>query len=95
LLGLSRLQAILERLPANHELTPCIRISGNDVTLAKNGLRALPLLVDFLTRQHLQAQRARLKNRVLRSCESRGVPLPQIGIEAEELGADMCGYWLG
>ena len=95
LLGLSRLRAILEHLPANHELTPCIRISGSDVTLARNGLRALPLLVDVLTRQHLRSQRAQLKNRVLHSCRRRGVPLPQMGIGAEELGADMSGYWLG
>jgi len=95
LLGLSRLRAILEHLPANHRLTPCIQISGSDVTLAKNGLRALPLLVDVLTRQHLQARRAQLKNRVLRSCKRRGVPLPQMGIGMEELGADMEGYWLG
>jgi eukaryotic-like serine/threonine-protein kinase len=93
LLGMSRLLAILQHLPPNHELSDYIKVSGSEVSLTKNGVRALPLLVDVLTRQHLPALRAQLKDRVLRSCLERGVPLPQMGIGVEEAGAG--GYWFG
>jgi serine/threonine-protein kinase len=94
-LGPSRLHAILEHLPAKHELYEYIKISGSDVTLTKDGVQALPLLVDVMTRQHLPALRTQLKDLVLRNCLSRGVPLPQMGIGVEETGADAGGYWLG
>jgi glyoxylase-like metal-dependent hydrolase (beta-lactamase superfamily II) len=95
LVGASRLRAILEHLPANNELAQYIRISASDITLIKNGVRALPLLVDVLTRHHLPAYRSQFKDRVLRSCLARGIPLPQMGVGVEEPGAEVGGYWFG
>lgn len=92
--GVSRPRAILEQLPTNHELWEYIQISGSEVTLVKNGVRALPLIVDVMARQHMPALRTLLKDLVLRSCLDRGLPLPQMGLGVEEIGAEAGGDWL-
>ena len=78
--GVSRPRTILEQLPSNHELWQYIQLSGNEVTLVKNGVRALPLIVDVMTRKQLPALRSLLKDLVLRRCLDRGLPLSLIHI---------------
>jgi glyoxylase-like metal-dependent hydrolase (beta-lactamase superfamily II) len=95
LLGASELRSLLQHLPRDHELADCIRIAGDDVRLERKGVRALPLLVDVASLGRSPVFRAMLKDRVLRGCLERGLPLPQLGVGVEETGADPSGYWLG
>jgi hypothetical protein len=94
-LGASEVRSLLQHLPQGHELAGCIRITGDEVRLERNGVRALPLLVDVAALGHAPAFRAMLKDRILRGCLERGVPLPQMGVGVEETGAEPSGYWLG
>ncbi len=95
LLGPSELRSLLTHLPREHELASCIRITGDEVHLERHGIRALPLLVDVAALGRQPVFRSMLKDRVLRGCLERGLPLPQMGIGVEETGADLSGYWLG
>jgi glyoxylase-like metal-dependent hydrolase (beta-lactamase superfamily II) len=95
LLGASEFRSLLQHLPREHELASCIRISGDDVRLERHGVRALPLLVDVAAMGRQPVFRAMLKDRVLRGCLDRGIPLPQMGVGVEESGAEPAGYWLG
>ncbi|HEY1272460.1 MAG TPA: hypothetical protein VGF08_10770 [Terriglobales bacterium] len=95
LLGVSEVRSLLQHLPRDHELADCIRINGDEVRLERNGVRALPLLVDVAALGRLPVFRAMLKDRVLRGCLERGVPLPQMGVGVAETGAEPSGYWLG
>ncbi|MGH7171778.1 MAG: hypothetical protein ACRELG_15990, partial [Gemmataceae bacterium] len=94
-LGASEIRSLLHHLPCGHELAGCIQISGDEVRLERNGVRALPLLVDVAALGRLPVFREMLKDRVLRGCLERGIPLPQMGVGVEEIGAEPAGYWLG
>jgi serine/threonine-protein kinase len=94
-LGKSEVLSLLGRLPPGEELAGCMRVTADEAQLLRDGIRALPLLVDVLTRQHLPSLRETLKERVLRGCMERKAPLPQMGVGVEEWGAEMPGYWLG
>jgi glyoxylase-like metal-dependent hydrolase (beta-lactamase superfamily II) len=95
LLGASEVRSILQHLPRDHELADYIRISGDEVRLERNGIRALPLLMDVVAMGQGPAFREMFKDRVLRGCLERSVPLPQMGVGVEETGAEPSGYWLG
>ncbi len=95
LLGASEVRSLLRHLPRDHELADYIRITGDEIRLERNGVRALPLLVDVAALGRLPVFRAMLKDRVLRGCLERGIPLPQMGVGVEETGAEPSGYWLG
>ena len=95
LLGASEVRSLLRHLPRDNELAGYIRITGDEVCLERNGVRALPLLVDVAALGRLPVFRAMLKDRVLRGCLERSLPLPQMGVGVEETGADPSGYWLG
>lgn len=94
-LGAAEVRSLLQHLPPGHELTGCIHIAGDEVSLERHGIRALPLLVDVTTLGHGPAFRAALTDLILRGCLERGLPLPQMGIGVEETGAEPPGYWLG
>jgi flavorubredoxin len=94
-LGAAEARSLLQHLPHDHELASCIRIQGDEVRLERNGVRALPLLVDVAALGRAPVFRAMLKDRVLRGCLERGLPLPQMGVGVEETGAEPSGYWLG
>jgi eukaryotic-like serine/threonine-protein kinase len=95
LLGASEVRSLLQHLPRGHELAGYIRITGDEVRLERNGVRALPLLMDVVALGHGPALRELLKDCVLRNCLKRGLPLPQMGVGVEETGAEPSGYWLG
>jgi serine/threonine-protein kinase len=95
LVGASEVCSLLRHLPREHELAGHIRISGDEVHLDRNGIRALPLLVDVVALGRPPVFREMLKDRVLRGCLERGIPLPQMGVGVEETGAEPSGYWLG
>jgi glyoxylase-like metal-dependent hydrolase (beta-lactamase superfamily II) len=94
-LGGAEVRSLLRHLPRDHELTDYIRVSGDEVRLERDGVRALPLLVDVAALGRAPALRATLKDRVLRRCLERNLPLPQMGVGVEETGAEAPGYWLG
>jgi hypothetical protein len=95
LLGAAEVRSLLRHLPPDHELASYIHSTADEVRLERNGVRALPLLVDVATLGRAPAFRAILKDRVLRGCLERDVPLPQMGVGVEETGAEPAGYWLG
>lgn len=94
-LGPAELRSLLRHLPPNHELTSYLRVAGDEITLDRNGLRALPLLVELAAMGRSPAFRAHLTDCALRGCLVRGLPLPQMGIGVEESGAEPAGYWFG
>ncbi len=95
LLGPAEVRSLLRHLPADHELAQCIRVLGDEVRLERAGVRALPLLVSVVALGRAPVFRAMLKDRVLRGCLERNLPLPQMGVGVEEAGAEPSGYWLG
>jgi glyoxylase-like metal-dependent hydrolase (beta-lactamase superfamily II) len=95
LLGAAEIRNLLRHLSPQQELARCIRIVGDEVRLERAGVRALPLLVDVVALGRAPAFRAMLKDRVLRGCLERGLPLPQMGVGVAEAGAEPPGYWLG
>lgn len=94
-LGRAEVVSLLQHLPADHELAECLRVTDGEVRLLRKGIRALPLLADVLTRHKLPFLRELFKERVLRACLERQVPLPQMGVGVEELGAELAGHWFG
>jgi hypothetical protein len=86
---------LFQHLPRYHELADYIRVTGDEVRLERNGVRSLPLLVDVVALGRLPVFRAMLKDRVLRGCLERGIPLPLMGVGVEETGVEPSGYWLG
>ena len=91
---LGRLEVLrrLRALDEDHELTECIRVATDHVELIAQGIRALPLLVDVLAKDQPEGLRNGLKSVVLRQCQRRDVPLPQITPGVEEMGSDV---WIG
>lgn len=75
----------LRHLPPGHDLHDCLQVSGADVNLLHDGLRALPLVIDVLSQGLPPAVRAMLKTLVLRECSQRQLLLPSVGVGIEEL----------
>ncbi len=74
----------LKHLPAEHELSQYIRTSKSGVELVTCGIRALPLLIDELSKTQHPAFRTHLKDLVLRRCIELKLPIPQLGAGVEE-----------
>ena len=85
-LGQSEVMRTLHTLPDDHELRECLELAGDMVRLTRHGIRALPLLVDALSKDQSEDLRSLLKTKVLQGCMDRGAPLPQVGIGLEEIG---------
>lgn len=95
LLGASEVRSLLQHLPRDHELAHYIRVTSDEVHLERNGVRALPLIVDVAALGRKPTFRAMLKDRILRGCLERDLPLPEMGVGVEEIGTEPSGYWLG
>jgi glyoxylase-like metal-dependent hydrolase (beta-lactamase superfamily II) len=78
---------LLENLPAEHELNRYIQHGEDGVALVACGIRAIPLLVEELSKKQIQTFRSRLKDLVLRRCMELKLPIPQLGVGVEEQGA--------
>lgn len=86
-LGRKEIHARLMKLPEDHELKECLQVDADEARLLCRGIRALPLLVDELSKDQFGNFRSLLKSRVLQGCTERGIPLPQMGVGVEEIDA--------
>jgi serine/threonine-protein kinase len=89
-LGRSDVFTRLNRLPADHELRQYATIGKQEAELMSSGIRAVPLLLEELTRDQFPAFRSRLKSHVLQRCTELGLPIPQLGAGVEEQSS-----WIG
>lgn len=80
----------LEGLPAEHELNQYIKHGKNSAVLVACGIRAIPLLIEELSKEQFPSFRSRLKDLALRKCLELKLPIPQLGVGVEEQGA-----WIG
>jgi eukaryotic-like serine/threonine-protein kinase len=83
--GRDEIIARLRKLPREHELNRLLKISGTQVALRKQGIRALPLMIDVLSSDQLEGFRPLLTSCVLQGCTQRQIPLPQVGIGLGEV----------
>jgi serine/threonine-protein kinase len=74
----------LRDLPEGHELRDYIRIMAREVHLDRNGIRAIPLLLQVLAHDLPFPKRELLRIGILTLCTQHGVPLPPIGVGVEE-----------
>lgn len=89
-IGRNETFALLANLPVEHELNQYIRRDRNSASLACCGIRALPLLLEELSRKQPPSFLSRLKDLVLGRCLELALPIPQLGVGVEESGA-----WIG
>lgn len=89
-LGRAETLALLGALPAEHELHQYIRHDKQGAMLVMCGIRAIPLLVEELSKNQSPSFRSALKTLVLRRCMELNLPIPQLGLGIEEQGA-----WIG
>jgi hypothetical protein len=61
-------------LPPGHELRDYLTVSGTDITLERQGIRALPLLLEALAHDLPHPVRATLKSAVLAACTRLQIP---------------------
>jgi hypothetical protein len=74
-------------LPPEHELREYLHLSGTEVRLERQGIRALPLLLEVLAHDLPVGVRGLLKSGILAICTRQGLPLPPLGVGVEEIGA--------
>jgi glyoxylase-like metal-dependent hydrolase (beta-lactamase superfamily II) len=94
-LGRDEILLRLRKLPREHELNRLLKISGAQVALRKQGIRALPMMIDVLSREQHEEFRSLLMSCVLQGCTQRQIPLPQVGIglgKVESVAIDEQGY---
>ena len=84
-MGRDEVRARLKKLPREHELHRLLKIHETDVALRSNGFRALPLVIDLLSRDQREGFQSSLKSCVLQGCTERELPLPQVGIGLGEV----------
>lgn len=89
-IGRAEVFSQLGQLPPEHELNQYIKHDKNSALLVSCGIRALPLLVEVLSKKQFPSFRSGLKDLVLRRCQELKLPIPQLGIGVEEQGA-----WIG
>jgi len=89
-IGRAETLSLLENLPAEHELNRYIQRDKNSAVLLACGIRAIPLLVEELSKKQFASFRAQLKDLVLRRCMELKLPIPQLGVGVDERGA-----WIG
>ena len=89
-IGRAEVNARLAALPVEHELKRYMQLDKNGAVLVSCGIRAIPLLVDELSKQEFPGFRSKLKNHVLRRCLDLNLPIPQLGAGVEEQGE-----WIG
>lgn len=82
--------SILHGLSPEHELMRYLRIDKANVELLACGIRAIPLVLEELSKAQFPAFRSRLKDLVLRRCGELKLPIPQVGAGVEEGGG-----WVG
>ncbi len=75
----------LQNLPADHELSDCLKVTGRDVRLTHNGIRALPLVIHALSDKD-PTLLVEFRSAVLKGCTHLGAPIPQLGIGLGETG---------
>jgi hypothetical protein len=63
-----------------------LEIARESVRLLREGIRALPLLVDVLGAGQAPSFRALLKSKALHGCTTHGLPIPQLGAGVDEVG---------
>lgn len=88
--GRGEIFSALNKLPVEHELRQYVKISKQEAELQSCGFKALPLLVDELSRAQFPAFRSQLKSHVLQRCTDLGLPIPQLGVGVEEQA-----MWIG
>ena len=79
-MGRDEVLSRLRKLPREHELRRLLNLSGTHVALRSNGIRAVSLVIDVLSRDQFAGFRSLLKSCVLQGCTRRQIPLPQVGI---------------
>lgn len=84
-LGRDQILPHLRKLPRDHELRRLLKTSGTQLSLRNQGIRALPLMVDVLSRNQPNGFRSLLKSCVLQGCTQRQIPLPQVGVGLGEV----------
>lgn len=83
-LGKDRVHRPLHELPKTHKLRRYIKVGAGDITLARHGFVALPLLVEEITRGQSEQFTALVKHAALELCLQHKIPLPQLGIGMDE-----------
>jgi hypothetical protein len=88
-LGWLEVMMRLRDLPERHELRGYIHVSAREVHLDRNGIRAIPLLLEVLAHDLPLRIRELLRIGILTICTQHGVPLPPIGVGVEETGSHL------
>ena len=89
-IGRAEVFSLLKNLSSEQELIRYVKHDKNGAVLEACGIRAIPLLIDELSKKQFPNFRSRLKDLVLRRCLELKLPIPQIGVGVEEQGA-----WIG
>jgi serine/threonine-protein kinase len=84
--GLHDVMLTLNQLADDHPLRKYLEIARDSVRLLREGIRALPLLVDVLGAGQAPSFRALLKSKALHGCTTHGLPIPQLGAGVDEVG---------
>lgn len=89
-IGRAEVYSRLADLPAEHELKRYMQLDKNAAVLVSCGIRAIPLLIEELSKQQFSGLRTKLKDHVLARCLELKLPIPQLGAGVEEQGG-----WIG
>ena len=79
-MGRAEVISLLRRLPRDHELYRYLKITGREVVLRDRPVRALPLVIDALSRGQFEEVRNALTSCVLQGCTLRKLPVPKVGV---------------
>jgi glyoxylase-like metal-dependent hydrolase (beta-lactamase superfamily II) len=79
-LGRDVMIAAFRNLPNDHPLHRYLKITGKDIVLRESPMRALPLVIDVLSRGEFEEVRNDYITCALNGCTRRKLPVPNIGV---------------